>query len=45
MAILAIIAQIMMSEARENARNSMVVIFSIIIIMWSTFFIEFWKRE
>jgi anoctamin-10 len=45
MAVLAIIAEIMMRHASSDARNSVVVVFSIIIIMWSTLFLEFWKRE
>lgn len=35
----------MILEAQETAKNTMIIIFSILIIMWSTFFIEFWKRE
>ena len=45
MALIAIIAQAMINEAEKEVRSGMIIIFSMIIIMWSTFFIEFWKRE
>lgn len=45
MAVIALVAQIMILEAEDTAKNTIIIIFSILIIMWSTFFIEFWKRE
>lgn len=34
-----------MSSVAPGMRESAIIGFSIIIIVWSTFFMEFWKRE
>lgn len=45
MALIGIVAEAMIRAADEQAKSTMIMIFSISIIIWSTFFIEFWKRE
>ncbi|CAD8105641.1 unnamed protein product [Paramecium primaurelia] len=45
MAIIGIIAQGLISASTEQAKSTMIILFSLAIIIWSTFFIEFWKRE
>ncbi|CAD8200754.1 unnamed protein product [Paramecium pentaurelia] len=45
MAIVSIITQGIMYSATIELRQTAIIGFSIIIIIWSTFFMEFWKRE
>ncbi|CAD8202207.1 unnamed protein product [Paramecium octaurelia] len=45
MAVISIITQGIMSSSSLELRQTAIIGFSIIIIIWSTFFMEFWKRE
>ena len=45
MSVLAIIAQLIQDYSSKEAAKVYNIIFSIIIIIWSTIFIELWKRE
>lgn len=45
MAIIGTVAQGFMFSRNDALRTFIIVFFAIIIIIWSTVFIEFWKRE
>ncbi|CAD8121664.1 unnamed protein product [Paramecium sonneborni] len=45
MAIISIVTQGIMSSSSLELRQTAIIGFSIVIIIWSTFFMEFWKRE
>lgn len=45
MSLIALLTQLLMSQADEQSRDTMIIIFSVCIVVWSAFFIELWKRE
>lgn len=45
MSVVAIIAQVLQDYADSRTASIYNVLFSMIIIIWSTVFIELWKRE